>query len=318
MALNLKDLSKKAGPGKKAEVAPAEPAAARPTARPWEDEPWGKTAAVSAEGDDAETAPDEAAVVEAEPAAPSAKAPENASPSAEAGEPVSEDVAVAEAETEGRAAPPAESEDSDLGVDDVLAFVEELKLKLKNSQKSKRTLEEGLASAKTRMEEVVALGEARAREIKQLKQDFARVRGENERLLAEMCRTDEERAESAREIQRLTLGLKEAKTTARSLEDQVAKSRIAVLNARRQAETRDQEVAASDAQHAQRWHKFEEQLNQKDRDLLQARAAIDELKHLKEQAEAHVARLEGSRAAIARLRSAVQSVRDRRPGDSES
>ena len=316
MALNLKDLSKKAGSGKKAEVAPAEPAEARPTARPWEDEPWGKTAAVSGEGDDAETAPDEAAVVEAEPAAPSSRAPENASPSAAASEPVPEDVA--DTEIEGRAAAPAEGEDSDLGVDDVLAFVEELKLKLKNSQKSKRTLEEGLAAAKTRMEEVVALGEARAREIKQLKQDFARVRGENERLLAEMCRTDEERAEAAREFQRLTLGLKEAKTTARSLEDQVAKSRIAVLNARRQAEARDQEVAASEAQHAQRWHKFEEQLNQKDRDLLQARAAIDELKHLKEQAEAHVARLEGSRAAIARLRSAVQSVRDRRPGDSET
>lgn len=80
----------------------------------------------------------------------------------------------------------------------------------------------------------------------------------------------------------------------------------------------EQEVAASEAQHAQRWHKFEEQLNQKDRDLLQARAAIDELKHLKEQAEAHVGWLEGSRAAIARLRSAVQSVRDRRPGDSET
>jgi hypothetical protein len=316
MALNLKDLSKKAGTGKKA--VSEEPGEARPTARPWEVEPWEKTSAVSGAGDDAETAPDEAAVVEAEPAAPSARAPDNAAPSAAASEPVPEDVEVADTETEGRAAPSAETEDSDLGVDDVLAFVEELKLKLKNSQKSKRTLEEGLAAAKTRMEEVVALGEARAREIKQLKQDLTRVKGENERLLAEMCRTDEERAEGAREIQRLTLGLKEAKSTARSLEDQVAKSRIAVLNARRQAEARDQEVASSDAQHAQRWHKFEEQLNQKDRDLLQARATIDELKHLKEQAEARVARLEGSRAAIARIRSAVQSVRDRRPGDSET
>ncbi|MGB8294719.1 MAG: hypothetical protein WCG85_04765 [Polyangia bacterium] len=45
---------------------------------------------------------------------------------------------------------------------------------------------------------------------------------------------------------------------------------------------------------------------------------LDELKQLKEQAEARVARLEGSRVAIAKIRSAVQSVRDRRTGDSET
>jgi hypothetical protein len=314
MALNLKDLSKKTGPAKKA-TTPSEPGEARPTARPWEVEPWEKTAD-SGQGDDSEAAPEAAAAVEAEPEAPSVSAEE--SPSSSASESVSDDTALDDSEPEVSAVAPSATEDADLGVDDVLAFVEELKFKLKNSQKSKRTLEEGLSAAKTRADEVAAMAEARAREIKQLKLELAKVKGENERLLAEMCRTDEDRAEAAREIQRLGLNLKEAKTQARALEDQMAKSRMALLNAKKQVEAREQQATASEAEAAQRWRKFEEQLNQKDRDLLQTRATIDELKQLKEQAEARVAKLEGSRAALAKLRSAVQSVRDRRTGDSET
>jgi DNA repair exonuclease SbcCD ATPase subunit len=317
MALNLKDLSKKSGTAKKAGSALTEPSEARPTARPWEIEPWEKTAD-SGQGDDSETAPDAAVALEAELAAASATTEESPAQSAAASDSIPDEVELADSDSEGSSAVAPATEDADIGLDDVLAFVEELKFKLKNSQKSKLTLEEGLAVARTRMEEMAALAEARAREIKQIKQELARVRGENERLLAEMCRADEDRAEAAREIQRLGLGLKESKTHARSFEDQIAKSRIALLNARRLAETRAQQAAASDAEHAQRWRKFEEQLNQKDRDLLEARASMDELRHLKEQAEARIARLEGSRAAIAKLRSAVQSVRDRRTGDSET
>jgi len=314
MALNLKDLSKKAGPSKKA-TTPSEPGEGRPTARPWEVEPWEKTAD-SGQGDDSETAPEAVAAVEAEPEALPVSAEE--SPSSSASESVPDDTALDDSEPEVSTVAPSATEDADLGVDDVLAFVEELKFKLKNSQKSKRTLEEGLSAAKTRADEVAAMAEARAREIKQLKLDLAKLKGENDRLLAEMCRTDEDRAEAAREIQRLGLSLKEAKTQARTLEDQIAKSRMALLNAKKQVEAREQQAAASEAEAAQRWRKFEEQLNQKDRDLLQTRATIDELKQLKEQAEVRVARLEGSRAAIAKIRSAVQSVRDRRTGDSES
>ena len=317
MALNLKDLSKKSGTAKKAESAPAEPGQARPTARPWEVESWEKTAD-SGGGDDAEVAPDEAAAVEAQRAAPSVTTEESPDPSSASSDSIPDEVESADSEIEASAPVPAATEDADLGVDDVLAFVEELKFNLRNSQKSKRTLEEGLAVAKTKMEEMAALAETRAREIKQIKQDLAKMRGENERLLAEMCRADEDRAEAAREIQRLGLGLKEAKTQARSFEDQIAKSRIALLNARKMAEARTQQATASDAEHAQRWRKFEDQLNQKDRDLLEARASMDELRRLKEQAEARVVRLEGSRAAIAKLRSVVQSVRDRRTGDSET
>jgi myosin heavy subunit len=316
MALNLKDLSKKAGPSKKA-TTPSEPGEGRPTARPWEVEPWEKTAD-SGQGDDSETAPEAVAAVEAEPEAPSVSAEESPSRSSSASESLPDDDAFADSEPEVSAVAPSATEDADLGVDDVLAFVEELKFKLKNSQKSKRTLEEGLSAAKTRADEVVAMAEARTREIKQLKLDLAKVKGENDRLLAEMCRTDEDRAEAAREIQRLGLSLKEAKTQARTLEDQIAKSRMALLNAKKQVEAREQQATASEAEAVQRWRKFEEQLNQKDRDLLQTRATIDELKQLKEQAEARVAKLEGSRAALAKLRSAVQSVRDRRTGDSET
>ena len=317
MALNLKDLSRKAATGKKPGSPEPSPGEGRPTARPWEIEPWEKTAD-SGQGDDSETAPEAAAAVEAEPEAPSASAEETPSRSSSASAFISDDAALADSEIETSVAAPAATEDSDLGIDDVLAFVEELKFKLKNSQKSKRTLEEGLSAARTRADEVVAMAEARAREIKQLKLDLAKVKGENDRLLAEMCRTDEDRAEAAREIQRLGLGLKEAKAQARSLEDQIAKSRMALLNAKKQVEAREQQATASEAEAAQRWRKFEEQLNQKDRDLLQTRATIDELKQLKEQAEARVAKLEGSRAAIAKLRSVVQSVRDRRTGDSET
>jgi ElaB/YqjD/DUF883 family membrane-anchored ribosome-binding protein len=144
------------------------------------------------------------------------------------------------------------------------------------------------------------MAEARAREIKQLKQDLAKVKGENDRLLAEMCRTDEDRAEAAREIQRLGLSLKEAKTQARSLEDQVAKSRMALAECQEAGRSARATGGGERGRAAQRWRKFEEQLNQKDRDLLQTRAAIDELKQLKEQAEARVA--QSSRARALRLR----------------
>ena len=333
MALNLKDLSKKSGTGPKTDSAGTGQAAARP----WQVESWEKPAEpaeplAKAKPEEQLVLPEVPAVRRQEPPAarvapapparvapsPPARAVAEPAPATRALEEDDADELPAHRGPERRGARAVSSEDIDLSVDDVLAFVEELKVKLRNSQRSKRALEEVLAATKTKTEDAEVQSAARAREIAQLGQELARVKAENERQLAELIRADDDRSEAALALKRLTHNLTELREQVRGREEDIARLQTALANGRKLAESREQQVAASDAENVQRWRKFEEQLNQKDRELFKARATIDELKHLKEQAEVRVARLEGSRVAIERIRTAVQAGRERRTVDSET
>jgi hypothetical protein len=334
MALNLKDLGKKPASGQRAESAGT--VQGKAAARPWQVESWEQPAVpaasvetpVAATSDELAAEPDvEIAPAVAAPAKPAAPAKSAAPTKPAVAKPVAppaefDDDSTDDAPTyrgqERRGARTVSTEDLDVSVDDVLAFVEELKVKLRNSQRSKRALEEVLAATKTKMEDGEVQSSARAREIAQLNQEIARVKAENERQLAELCRADDDRSEAALALKRLTYNLTETRAQIRAREEEITRLQTALANGRKLAESREQQVASSDAENVQRWRKFEEQLNHKDRDLFKARATIDELKHLKELAEARVARLEGSRAAIERIRTAVQAGRERRTVDSET
>jgi chromosome segregation ATPase len=321
MALNLKDLAKKPETEKKTKSGAL--GQGKKAARPWEVESWEKpampveaeVAGVSTSSD--EPTPVEAFAVEETPAPDEARdAPMDASAADSAAmiseEAVSQERVPAHRREERRGSRTAATEEKepDLGVDDVLAFVEDLKLKLKNSQKSKRALEEILTASKTKMEEVEALAAERSMQIVKLNQAVARLTGENEQQLAELCRADDDRAEAALVLKRLKVNLSEMKTQICALEEQNARLQAELAKARQSAMAREEQVAASEAENAQRWHKFEEQLNQKDREIFKARAMIDELKHFKAQAEARVAQFERSRAAIEKIRTAVQLGRE--------
>jgi len=97
----------------------------------------------------------------------------------------------------------------------------------------------------------------------------------------------------------------------------VATLRGALETLGKKAEAREQQVKQSNEEHTLRWRKFEDQLNQKDRELFQARATIDELRQEKALLETRLARLERWRAAFQKVRSTVEGARERTATETE-
>ena len=254
MALNLKDLAKKSATDKKARQGAL--GQGKTAARPWEVESWEKPAA-TVEPEDAEvsTSSGEHAPAEViamtETAAPVAAWNVPVDPSAteptatEDADPQESVLAHSSEERRGTRTAASGDQDLDLGVDDVISFVEDLKIKLRSSQKSKRALEEVVAASKTKIEEVGALSVERARELVQLNQEIARLKGENEQQLAELCRADDDRSEAALVLKRLKANLAETRTEVRTREEQIARLQAEVAKTRQLAEAREEQVAAS-------------------------------------------------------------------------
>ena len=349
MALTIKNLANQNAAPQRAEAAKPGPAKTRTTVKPWEVEPIEK-------GDGAEPqvlqAGEGVAAESALPAPNVEESPTSPAPSAEAvaqAEPSREPaMEMREVEKHGRQppAPPveetkraeparepaprakpaaerapkgyaADADDVERGLDQVLGDVEELKLQLRNAQKSKRALEEELTVAKAKIQETAARADERAHTIVHLQEELGELGAETQRQLAELCAADGERAEGARELKRFRVELKDTQGRASAREAEVATLRGALETLGKKAEAREQQVKQSNEEHTLRWRKFEDQLNQKDRELFQARATIDELRQEKALLETRLARLERWRAAFQKVRSTVEGARERTATETE-
>ena len=104
-----------------------------------------------------------------------------------------------------------ENDDLEQEVKGVLVVVEDLQLQLQNSQEMNKVLHEEIQVFKNSLEESNALAEARASTIATLQQEKDLITTESEKFLADLTTSGTERAEAAREIQRLMQELDDSK-----------------------------------------------------------------------------------------------------------
>ena len=182
-----------------------------------------------------------------------------------------------------------ENDDLEQEVKGVLVVVEDLELRLQNSQEMNKVLQEELKALKHNLEESSALAEARATTIAKLQQEKDTISTDSEKLLADLTTSDTERAEAAREIQRLMQELDDWKKIKLGCDDMIKVLQGSLEDSRKQSESNELKLKSAIDEQRHRAMQLENTLNQRDRELLEARAAIEDLRLKNEQLNGQVA-----------------------------
>lgn len=182
-----------------------------------------------------------------------------------------------------------ENDDLEQEVKGVLVVVEDLELRLQNSQEMNKVLQEELKALKHNLEESSALAEARATTIAKLQQEKDTISTDSEKLLADLTTSDTERAEAAREIQRLMQELDDWKKIKLGCDDMIKGLQVSLEDSRKQSESNELKLKSAIDEQRHRAMQLENTLNQRDRELLEARAAIEDLRLKNEQLNGQVA-----------------------------
>lgn len=182
-----------------------------------------------------------------------------------------------------------ENDDLEQEVKGVLVVVEDLELRLQNSQEMNKVLQEELKALKHNLEESSALAEGRASTIAKLQQEKDTISTDSEKLLADLTTSDTERAEAAREIQRLMQELDDWKKIKLGCDDMIKGLQGSLEDSRKQSESNELKLKSAIDEQRHRAMQLENTLNQRDRELLEARAAIEDLRLKNEQLNGQVA-----------------------------
>jgi len=182
-----------------------------------------------------------------------------------------------------------ENDDLEQEVKGVLVVVEDLELRLQNSQEMNKVLQEELKALKHNLEESSALAEARATTIAKLQQEKDTISTDSEKLLADLTTSDTERAEAAREIQRLMQELDDWKKIKLGCDDMIKVLQGSLEDSRKQSESNELKLKSGIDEQRHRAMQLENTLNQRDRELLEARAANEDLRLKNEQLNGQVA-----------------------------
>ena len=182
-----------------------------------------------------------------------------------------------------------ENDDLEQEVKGVLVVVEDLELRLQNSQEMNKVLQEELKALKHNLEESSALAEARATTIAKLQQEKDTISTDSEKLLADLTTSDTERAEAAREIQRLMQELDDWKKIKLGCDDMIKVLQGSLEDSRKQSESNELKLKSAIDEQRHRAMQLENTLNQRDRELLEARAANEDLRLKNEQLNGQVA-----------------------------
>ena len=182
-----------------------------------------------------------------------------------------------------------ENDDLEQEVKGVLVVVEDLQLQLQNSQEMNKVLHEEIQVFKNSLEESNALAEARASTIATLQQEKDLITTESEKFLADLTTSGTERAEAAREIQRLMQELDDWKKIKLGSDDMIKGLQVSIEDSRKQSESKELKLKSGIDEQRHRGTQLENTLNQRDRELLEARAAVEDLRLKNEQLNAQVA-----------------------------
>ena len=182
-----------------------------------------------------------------------------------------------------------ENDELEQEVKGVLVVVEDLELRLQNSQEMNKVLQEELKALKHNLEESSALAEARASTITKLQQEKDTISSDSEKLLADLTTSDTERAEAAREIQRLMQELDDWKKIKLGCDDMIKVLQGSLEDSRKQSESNELKLKSGIDEQRHRAMQLENTLNQRDRELLEARAANEDLRLKNEQLNGQVA-----------------------------
>ena len=200
-------------------------------------------------------------------------------------------------------------EDSVHEAQEILAVVEDLQRCLEGSRRTNSILREELTSTTTSREEAVALARSRAQEVERLQQEIEVLQTRNEGLMVELGSSETERTEAIREIRRVRHEQDQLESIANAYADKLQRIEDAYAKARQSAahDSHRQQQLVEDLERGQDMLRV--RLDQRTRDLFEARAMVDDLEQEIQSHRTNIVRLEQSQATIGKIRKSLQDVR---------
>jgi chromosome segregation ATPase len=206
--------------------------------------------------------------------------------------------------------PGSASPDDEKEFQDIMTIVTDLERQLKHSWELPGGLQEETAAIRTRKEEAETLVTTYTQEIERIREDLSSLQTENERLMAELGSSEEERSEAAKVINRQKSDLEDRKQEIQSLQETLSSLESTLEVTKREAESRQQDSQEKIEQLEQDMGKLEERLKQRTEELSQASALIDDLKREKQRLESAAAHLERTRTNLGKIHDTLRGVQD--------